>query len=115
MTQQTAIRRVLIVGGGTAGWMTAAMLARVMGPQLHIRLIESDAIGTVGVGEATIPAIQHFNAALGINEAEFLTATQGSIKLGIQFENWGKLGEQYMHAFGPIGTLWDLPLFIIIG
>jgi len=103
MTQQTAIRRVLIVGGGTAGWMTAAMLARVMGPQLHIRLIESDAIGTVGVGEATIPAIQHFNAALGINEAEFLTATQGSIKLGIQFENWGKLGEQYMHAFGPIG------------
>lgn len=103
MKQQTAVRNVLIVGGGTAGWMTAAMLARVMGSQLQIRLIESDAIGTVGVGEATIPAIQHFNAALGINESEFLQATQGTIKLGIQFENWGKAGDSYMHAFGPIG------------
>lgn len=101
--QQTAIRNVLIVGGGTAGWMTAALLVRVLGSQLKIRLIESDAIGTVGVGEATIPAIQHFNAALGINEAEFLQATQGTIKLGIQFENWGKTGDSYMHAFGAIG------------
>lgn len=98
-----AVKQVLIVGGGTAGWMTAAMLSKLMGPQLSIRLIESDAIGTVGVGEATIPAIQHFNAALGINEAEFLQATQGTIKLGIQFESWGKAGDSYMHAFGPVG------------
>lgn len=98
-----AVKQVLIVGGGTAGWMTAAMLSKLMGPQLSIRLIESDAIGTVGVGEATIPAIQHFNAALGINEAEFLQSTQGTIKLGIQFENWGNAGDSYMHAFGPVG------------
>ncbi|PKM17916.1 MAG: tryptophan halogenase [Gammaproteobacteria bacterium HGW-Gammaproteobacteria-15] len=102
MTNHT-VKQVLIVGGGTAGWMTAAMLSKLMGPQLSIRLIESDAIGTVGVGEATIPAIQHFNAALGINEAEFLQSTQGTIKLGIQFENWGKAGDSYMHAFGPVG------------
>lgn len=98
-----AVKQVLIVGGGTAGWMTAAMLSKLMGPQIQIRLIESEAIGTVGVGEATIPAIQHFNAALGINEAEFLQATKGTIKLGIQFENWGKAGDSYMHAFGPVG------------
>lgn len=98
-----AVKQVLIVGGGTAGWMTAAMLVRLMGPQLDIRLIESATIGTVGVGEATIPAIQHFNAALGIEESEFLRATGGTIKLGIQFENWGQHGDSYMHAFGPIG------------
>ncbi|HBN89087.1 tryptophan halogenase family protein [Rheinheimera aquimaris] len=95
--------KVLIAGGGTAGWMTAALLSRLLGPAVKIRLIESDAIGTVGVGEATIPAIQHFNAVLGIPEAEFLNATQGTIKLGIQFEHWGKQGDSYMHAFGPVG------------
>lgn len=86
-TDLNQVRRVLIVGGGTAGWMTAAMLARILGEQIDLQLVESDTIGTVGVGEATIPAIQHFNAALGINEAEFLRETKGSIKLGIQFEN----------------------------
>lgn len=101
--QQTAIKHILIVGGGTAGWMTAALLVRLLGAQVSIRLIESEAIGTVGVGEATIPAIQHFNAALGIQETEFLQATQGTIKLGIQFEGWGKANDSYMHAFGPVG------------
>ncbi|EJI86701.1 tryptophan halogenase [Alishewanella aestuarii B11] len=102
-TALNQVRRVLIVGGGTAGWMTAAMLARILGEQILLQLVESDSIGTVGVGEATIPAIQHFNAALGINEAEFLRETKGSIKLGIQFENWGRQGDSYMHAFGPVG------------
>lgn len=102
-TDLNQVRRVLIVGGGTAGWMTAAMLARILGEQIDLQLVESDTIGTVGVGEATIPAIQHFNAALGINEAEFLRETKGSIKLGIQFENWGRQGDSYMHAFGPVG------------
>ena len=102
------IRDVVIVGGGTAGWMAAAALAATMGDQLRIRLIESDAIGTVGVGEATIPAIRLFNALVGIDENQFIRATQGTFKLGIQFQNWGRIGESYMHAFGAIGQSLDL-------
>lgn len=97
------IKKLVIVGGGTAGWMAASLLAKLMGRQLDIALIESDDIGTVGVGEATIPPIQIFNSALGLNEDEFLKATMGTFKLGIQFENWGAVGDKYMHAFGPIG------------
>ncbi|MEZ5681814.1 MAG: tryptophan halogenase family protein [Erythrobacter sp.] len=94
---------IVIVGGGTAGWMSAAALAR-FAPRAHrIALVESEAIGTVGVGEATIPAIRVFNDALGIDEAEFLQATSGSLKLGIAFEGWREPGHDYMHAFGPIG------------
>lgn len=100
---ESRIRDVVIVGGGTAGWMTAAALSATMGEQLNIRLIESDEIGIVGVGEATIPAIRLFNALVGINEDEFIAATQSSFKLGIEFQNWGKLGDSYMHAFGMIG------------
>jgi tryptophan halogenase len=95
--------RVVIVGGGSAGWMAAAMLSRLMGRQLNIHLVESEEIGTVGVGEATIPAIAHFNKVLGIREDDFLRATQGTYKLGIQFDNWNKPGEGYMHAFGEVG------------
>lgn len=103
MTNKSAIRRIVIVGGGSAGWMTAAMLSKLLNQHVDITLVESSDIGTVGVGEATIPPIQYFNNVLGLKEHEFLKATQGTYKLGIQFENWGKQGESYMHAFGPIG------------
>ncbi len=100
----SARRTITILGGGTAGWMTAAALACFLpADQWRISLIESDAIGTVGVGEATIPQIHNFNRALGIDEAEFLAATNGSFKLGIAFEGWRTPGHRYMHAFGRIG------------
>jgi tryptophan 7-halogenase len=97
------IRSVVIAGGGTAGWMAAAALARVLGPRLTITLVESSEIGIVGVGEATIPAIAQFNRMVKIPEDEFLKATQGTFKLGIEFVNWWQKGEAYMHAFGPVG------------
>ncbi|MBB5519710.1 tryptophan halogenase family protein [Amphiplicatus metriothermophilus] len=97
------IRSVLIAGGGTAGWMAAAVLARAFGASLSIRLVESEEIGTVGVGEATIPQIRHINNFLGLDENAFLRETRGTFKLGIQFNNWARLGDSYIHAFGDIG------------
>lgn len=95
--------RIVIAGGGTAGWMTAAALAGTLGEVIDLTLVESDAIGTIGVGESTIPPIQLFNRLLGINEPEFMRATQATFKLGIRFENWKDVGEGYFHSFGMTG------------
>lgn len=97
------IRRVVIVGGGTAGWMAAAVLSRAMGTTLDIEVVESDAIGTVGVGESTIPQIRNVNQFLGIDEDAMLRATGATFKLAIQFNDWVRPGHSYLHAFGDVG------------
>jgi tryptophan halogenase len=97
------VKDIVIVGGGTAGWMTAAAFAALMPAGYRIRLIESDQISTIGVGEATIPLIRGFNELIGIDEDEFMRQTQGTFKLGIEFVNWGKQGDSYIHGFGTIG------------
>ena len=107
MANTKAVKHVVVVGGGTAGWSSAALLIKLMGKAVQVTLVESAEIGIVGVGEATIPPILNFNAALGLDERAFLRETKATIKLGIQFENWRQVGDSYMHAFGAIGK--DFP------
>jgi len=99
------IRKIVIVGGGTAGWMAAAAFRHFLDPKVvDIALVESKDIGTIGVGEATLPAIRVFNAQLGIGEAEFLRETRGAFKLGIEFRDWGTRGNRFFHGFGDFGA-----------
>jgi tryptophan halogenase len=100
---ERAVKRVVIAGGGTAGWIAAAALARLLGPLLEITLVESDEIGTVGVGESTIPTARTFHNLLGIDERAFMRDTGSSFKLGIAFEDWARIGDRYIHSFGQIG------------
>lgn len=97
------VSKVVIAGGGTAGWMAAAALSKLLGKSIQVTLVESDEIGTVGVGEATIPPIRTLHKLLGIDEQEFMRATNATFKLGIQFENWGQQGDNYIHSFGITG------------
>lgn len=105
-------QQLVILGGGSAGWMAAAMLAKTLGHSVAITLVESEEIGTVGVGEASIPPLTLFNRALGIDERDFMAATAATFKLGIQFEGWGNPDACYMHAFGNMGRDLALTPFI---
>jgi len=102
-----AIRRIVIVGGGTAGWMTAAPLAQRLGNACELVLVESPDIGTIGVGEATLPPLRHYNRSLGIDGADFVRRTQGSFKLDIEFVDWGWQGNRFFHGFGDFGPAID--------
>lgn len=103
MNYTTKVKKVVIVGGGTAGWMAAASFSRLLGKSIEVTLVESEEIATVGVGEATVPPLILLNRYLDINEQEFMAAVKGSIKLGISFENWRNVGDNYIHPFGYTG------------
>ena len=103
MDTDNRIRRIVVVGGGSAGWMAATALVTYLGKGASVRLVESEEIGIVGVGEASVPHMQAFNSqTVGIDEVEFMVHTQATIKLGIQFRDWGRIGDSYIHGFGTI-------------
>ncbi|WAT16730.1 tryptophan 7-halogenase [Aurantiacibacter sp. MUD11] len=101
--REERIGKVLVVGGGSSGWMAAATLATALSRDIEVQLVESEAIGIVGVGEATIPPMQKFNRFLKLDERQFIIDTHGTFKLGIEFHNWGRVGDQYLHQFGAVG------------
>ena len=103
--ENNKIQKVVIVGGGSAGWMAGAALSKLLGKNLDLSLIESEEIGRIGVGEATIPPLRVFNQLLGINEQDFMKSCQATFKLGIEFQNWGKRGDNYIHSFGETGKV----------
>ena len=103
LVTDTRLRSIVIVGGGTAGWMAAAALSRALEFPISIQLVESDEIGTVGVGEASVTHLRAFNHSLQIDELDFVRAGRGTFKLGIQFVDWARLGDRYVHGFGAIG------------
>lgn len=100
---RTSRKRVVIAGGGTAGWMVAAAIGKTLEKVVDCTLVESDTIGTVGVGEATIPPLLSYNRLIGVDEAEWMKAVNGTFKLGIAFENWTDVGHRYIHSFGVTG------------
>ncbi len=101
--EEQRVKKVVVTGGGTAGWVCAVALVKHFGELLDITLVESEEIGTVGVGEATFPSILAFHRLIDLDEREFMRESKASFKLGISFENWGGLGDRYMHAFGTVG------------
>ncbi len=103
MNNEIAKKKLVIAGGGTAGWMTATAVAKIFGRVVEVTLIESDAIGTVGVGEATIPTLVRYLDQIGIDEAEVMRKTHATFKLGIAFENWRDVDHRYFHSFGITG------------
>jgi len=105
--REERVRKVLVVGGGSSGWMAAAALATALSRDVQVQLVESDAIGIVGVGEATIPPMQKFNRFLNLDERQFVAETNGTFKLGIEFHNWGRVGDKYLHQFGAVGRELD--------
>ena len=110
---ETGIQQIVILGGGTAGWMSAAALSRALrGSGRRITLVESDEIGTIGVGEATIPTIHWFNQIVGLDEAEFIRETKATYKLGVQFAGWNGDGTAYLHPFGTFGPPGDGVMFL---
>ena len=105
--QDKRIRKIVVVGGGTAGWMTAAPMVQRLGRHIEVVLVESPDIGTVGVGEATLPTIRAYNAALGFDEVDFVKRTQATFKLGIEFKDWGHVGNRFFHGFSDFGPTVD--------
>jgi len=110
-SEVSPLRRIVVVGGGTAGWMAAAAMSKVLTSACEITLIESPLMGTVGVGEATVPSLIAFHQFLGIDETAFVAATQGTYKLGIDFRDWRVPGERYFHSFGAFGVGGEHSLF----